>query len=75
MGTDFVYGVMTAIDSERDPKNLLFIFKWMPTFLGAVSLGHLSEDMFEVLACYFPVDFRAAPKDPNVLILSFWIRP
>ncbi|XP_019868271.2 MMS19 nucleotide excision repair protein homolog [Aethina tumida] len=66
MGTDFVYGVMTAIDSERDPKNLLFIFKWIPTFLGAVSLGHLSEDMFEVLACYFPVDFRAAPKDPNV---------
>ncbi|CAH0553764.1 unnamed protein product [Brassicogethes aeneus] len=65
MGMDFVYGVLNAIDSERDPKNLLFLFEWLPSFLKTVSLGHLSEDMFEALACYFPVDFRAPPQDPN----------
>lgn len=65
MGFDFVYGVTLAIDGERDPRNLLFLFEWIPIFLKCVTLGHLAEEMFEVMACYFPIDFRAPPQDPN----------
>ncbi|XP_050295403.1 MMS19 nucleotide excision repair protein homolog [Anthonomus grandis grandis] len=65
MGIDFVFGVMSSIDGERDPKNLLYIFKWLQDFLSIVQLGHLDEEMFDVLSCYFPVDFKTPPSDKN----------
>ncbi|XP_060524576.1 MMS19 nucleotide excision repair protein homolog [Cylas formicarius] len=65
LGPDIVYGIISSIDGERDPKNLLYLFNWLPLFLQTVQLGHLSEEMFEVLACYFPVDFKAPPSDTN----------
>lgn len=65
MGSDFVYGVINAIDGERDPRTLYSIFEFLPTFLRTFSLGHLAEEMFEVCACYFPVDFHPAPDDPT----------
>lgn len=68
MGLDLVYGIMTSIENERDPRNLLYLFKFMPTFLQNTPLGHLSEEMFEVFACYFPIDFRTPPKDtPDII--------
>lgn len=66
MSYDFVYGVLSSIEGERDPRNLCVLFTWLPTFLKEVDLGHLTEEMFDVLACYFPVDFRPGVQDPNV---------
>lgn len=65
MGIDFVYGVISSIDGERDPKNLIYLFNWLQIFFKTVKLGHLTEEMFEVLAMYFPVDFVAPPGDKN----------
>ncbi|KAK1125132.1 hypothetical protein K0M31_006471 [Melipona bicolor] len=58
MGPDFIYGVITTIDGERDPRNLMLLFSTLPHFMKEFSLGHLTEEMFEVIACYFPVDFN-----------------
>ncbi|KZC14978.1 MMS19 nucleotide excision repair protein like protein, partial [Dufourea novaeangliae] len=58
MGPDFVYGVISSIDGERDPKNLMLLFSILPQFMQEFPLGHLTEEMFEVIACYFPVDFN-----------------
>ncbi|VEN42211.1 unnamed protein product [Callosobruchus maculatus] len=66
MGSHLIYGVITSIDGESDPRNLMFLFKWLPRFLQHVSLGDLAEEMFEVLACYFPVDFKAPPSESNI---------
>lgn len=66
MKLDFVFGVISAVDGERDPRNLLLLFEWLPKFLKSVNLGHLNEEMFEVMACYFPVDFRAPSTDTSV---------
>nr|CAH7735477.1 unnamed protein product [Callosobruchus chinensis] len=66
MGLDFIYGIITSIDGERDPRNLFFLFKWLQRFLRHVSLGELAEEMFEILACYFPVDFRAPPSESTI---------
>ncbi|KAG5892829.1 hypothetical protein JTB14_032423 [Gonioctena quinquepunctata] len=66
MKIELVYGVLTAIDGERDPRNLLFLFKWLKNFLGVVKMGHLTEDMFDALSCYFPVDFRAPPSEKTI---------
>lgn len=57
MGPDFVYGFINAMDGERDPRILLDLFDFLPKFLSTFALGHLSGEAFEVIACYFPVDF------------------
>lgn len=65
LGPDFIYGVITAIDGERDPRNLMLLFSILPHFMKEFSLGHLTEEMFEVIACYFPVDFNPVIKSSN----------
>ncbi|XP_055375372.1 MMS19 nucleotide excision repair protein isoform X2 [Condylostylus longicornis] len=65
MGGDFLYGVINAIDGERDPRNLEFIFNFMPEFINKYPLLHLAEEMFEIFACYFPIDFNPSKTDPS----------
>lgn len=65
MGADFIYGVIQAMDAERDPRNLLFLFEFMPRFIANYPLRHLSEEMFEIFFCYFPIDFHPSPNDPQ----------
>ncbi|XP_076650340.1 MMS19 nucleotide excision repair protein isoform X2 [Halictus rubicundus] len=63
MGPDFVFGVISSIDGERDPRNLMLLFSILPQFIQEFSLGHLAEEMFEVIACYFPVDFNPSGSE------------
>ncbi|XP_048516354.1 MMS19 nucleotide excision repair protein homolog isoform X2 [Athalia rosae] len=63
MGPDFIYGVISAMDGERDPRNLMLLFKILPKFIKGFPLGHLTEEMFEVIACYFPIDFNASASE------------
>lgn len=57
MGSDFVFGIISLADGETDPSNLLLLFQFLPLFLKNVDLGHLMEEMFGLLACYFPIDY------------------
>lgn len=65
MGPDFVYGIISAIDGERDPRNLMLLYSILPRFMREFPLGHLTEEMFEVIACYFPVDFNPVIRPTN----------
>jgi DNA repair/transcription protein MET18/MMS19 len=65
LGPDFVFGVISTIDGERDPRNLLQLFGMLPHFIKTFPLGHLTEEMFDVVSCYFPVDFYSMPNTPN----------
>lgn len=67
MGADFIYGVIQAVEGERDPRNLVFLFEFMPRFIQTYSLRHLNEEMFEVFSCYFPIDFHPSPNDPQAI--------
>lgn len=67
MGADFIYGVIQAVEGERDPRNLVFLFEFMPRFISMYSLRHLTEEMFEVFSCYFPIDFHPSPNDPQAI--------
>lgn len=68
MGPDFVYGVVQSIDGERDPRNLMFLFtSLIPLFFNHFDLYHLHEEMFDIMACYFPVDFRPKENDPDAI--------
>lgn len=67
MSGDYIYGIINSIDGERDPRNLDFIFNFMPDFISTYSLLHLSEEMFEIFACYFPIDFNPSKNDPDTI--------
>lgn len=69
MGPDFVFGLISFIEGETDPKCLYHIFKFLPAFIAEFDLGHLSEELFEVLSCYFPVDFNAVSIETSVVEL------
>jgi len=62
MSADFVFGFIQAMDSERDPRNLLICFHNSYTILKELDFSLFSEDFFEVLSCYFPIDFTP-PKE------------
>ncbi|KAJ0183452.1 hypothetical protein K1T71_001428 [Dendrolimus kikuchii] len=64
LGPDFVYGVISSMEGERDPRNLMFLFTTLPHFIKSIPLGHLTEEMYEVIACYYPIDFQPSPDDP-----------
>ncbi|CAF4850723.1 unnamed protein product [Pieris macdunnoughi] len=64
LGPDFVFGLISSMDGERDPRNLLFLFNFLPKFLANIPLGHLVDEMFEVISCYYPIDFHPSPDDP-----------
>ena len=49
---------MAAMESESDPRNLTKLFGMLPTILKTYRLNHLTEEMFSVLECYFPIDFK-----------------
>lgn len=67
MSGDFIYGIINSIDGERDPRNLDFIYTFMPQFIATYPLLHLSEEMFEIFACYFPIDFNPTKNDPDTI--------
>lgn len=59
MGPDLIDGIISTIDGERDPNNLMLLFSVLPNVIKGIPLGHLTEEMFAVMACYFPVDFNS----------------
>lgn len=67
ISSEFVHGVISAMDGERDPRNLMFLFRMLPEFLTFFPLGQLTEDTFEVIGCYFPVDFNPAGNDTQAI--------
>ncbi|KAH8359568.1 hypothetical protein KR093_007410 [Drosophila rubida] len=67
MSGDFLYGLINSIDGERDPRNLDIIFSFMPEFIAQYPLLHLAEEMFEIFACYFPIDFNPSKQDPEAI--------
>lgn len=61
---DFVLGFIQAMDGERDPRSLLICFDNSFMVLEKLDFSLFTEDFFEVLSCYFPVDFTP-PKENN----------
>ncbi|XP_069139369.1 MMS19 nucleotide excision repair protein homolog [Argopecten irradians] len=65
MGSDFVLGYIRAMDAEKDPRNLVLAFRCANIVIVSFPLGVFVEEMFEVVSCYFPVDFTPPPGDPH----------
>ncbi|XP_066522374.1 MMS19 nucleotide excision repair protein homolog isoform X2 [Hoplias malabaricus] len=66
LGPDFVYGFVQAVDGERDPRNLLLAFQIARNIIHrGYDLSQFTEELFEVMSCYFPIDFTPPPNNPH----------
>uniref|UniRef100_A0A673GQF7 MMS19 nucleotide excision repair protein n=1 Tax=Sinocyclocheilus rhinocerous TaxID=307959 RepID=A0A673GQF7_9TELE len=66
LGADFIYGFVQSVDGERDPRNLLLAFQVARNIIHrGYDLGKFVEELFEVMSCYFPIDFSPPPSDPH----------
>jgi len=55
---EFICGFVQAIDSEKDPRNLLICLRLVEIVVKEFTLDNtLAEQLFEVVACYYPVDY------------------
>ncbi|PAV65551.1 hypothetical protein WR25_00830 [Diploscapter pachys] len=61
MGSDFAFAFEHAMAGERDPRCLVVVFKLFQTVAHKIDLGAFASDLFEAVACYFPISFRPAP--------------
>lgn len=51
-------GLIGAVDGERDPRNLLLVFSLVGDVVhSGLALQPFVEELFEVVAAYFPIDF------------------
>ncbi|XP_066900751.1 MMS19 nucleotide excision repair protein homolog isoform X2 [Halyomorpha halys] len=64
--SDYMYSLISGMDSESDPRNLLFLFSFLPKAFTEIPLKHLTEEAFAVLECYFPVDFTPVAEKGNI---------
>eukprot|EP00906_Rhabdomonas_costata_P007993 RCo011412 len=68
ISTKFVPGFVNIIDGERDSKSLILAFtlhaQIMKT-LDQTTLGFFHSEMFDVVACYFPVTYRPSPTEAS----------
>jgi len=64
MYEDIVFGLLNAATGERDPRNLLMVFSLVNLVGSKLSIGStLAEELFELPAAYFPIDFIPVSYD------------
>ena len=49
---------------SQDPRNLVICFQLSAKISQTFPLTTFAEDAFEVIACYFPIDFNPPKNDP-----------
>lgn len=68
MESDFVYGILQIIDGEKDPRNLMVAFHiFSKTMQNVPGTKRFTEDLFEVVSCYFPITFTPRADDPDAI--------
>ena len=74
--TDLLETAITSLDGERDPRCLLGALHVMGAViqlyhrqpldtLASARIEEGSEEAFDVLSCYFPIEFKPPPNDPH----------
>ena len=65
LATEFVTGVIAAMDGEKDPRNLLVTFGLVRSMVSGLepARGEMAEELFDVISCYYPITFEAPPGD------------
>lgn len=58
LGVQFYSIFANAAGGERDPRCLLKVFSIFSAVMRAMDVGPFMEDMFELVACYYPIEYQ-----------------
>ena len=59
---------MAFVDGERDPRNIVISFSIIKAiFTTFSSASEMVEEYFDIVTCYFPIQFRSRPNDPDTI--------
>ncbi|GMR59074.1 hypothetical protein PMAYCL1PPCAC_29269, partial [Pristionchus mayeri] len=58
LGSEFVLSLMKSMGGERDPRCLSIAFRLFAMVASEWNLGPFVEEMFETVACYYPIQFK-----------------
>lgn len=72
INNDFLYGFIQIIEGERDPRCLVLSFKLFQQVITHLELGHLDEEAFEVISCYFPILYNPVCKLIKSTLKAFY---
>ena len=68
MKNDFIFGLIQTIDGEKDPRNLLVAFElFVITVKTIPEFTRFTEELFEIVSCYFPITFKPRAEDPDAI--------
>ncbi|CAI5714254.1 unnamed protein product [Hyaloperonospora brassicae] len=80
LGRQFAQTFLSAMEGEKDPRNLLLCMQVARTLLSKLEpvfsrSAALLQQYFDIVSCYFPIIFTPPPNDPygissETLILS-----
>uniref|UniRef100_A0A0N4ZQQ7 MMS19 nucleotide excision repair protein n=1 Tax=Parastrongyloides trichosuri TaxID=131310 RepID=A0A0N4ZQQ7_PARTI len=63
MESDVVLAFITASQGEKDPRILMKVFKLFLHIVENFSLNRFVEEMFDIVCCYYPVDYTPPEND------------
>ncbi|CAI4223410.1 unnamed protein product [Auanema sp. JU1783] len=66
LGADVLLSFIKTVGGERDPRCLLIVFKLQLLVTKSFVVEPFSEDLFEVMACYYPVEFKPLPGQDSI---------
>ncbi|TDH65382.1 hypothetical protein CCR75_002035 [Bremia lactucae] len=69
LGHDFAHTFLSAMEGEKDPRNLLLCMQVAHTLLNKLEPvfardNVLLQQYFDIVSCYFPIIFSPPPNDP-----------
>ncbi|XP_063875332.1 MMS19 nucleotide excision repair protein homolog isoform X1 [Scylla paramamosain] len=68
LGLSLLPGLVAAIEGESDPRNLLVVFSLVTALIqSGLTLQPFVEELFEVVAAYFPIEFVPPRGDPYAI--------
>ncbi|KAL9051392.1 MAG: hypothetical protein Q9162_006046 [Coniocarpon cinnabarinum] len=62
--TKLIQRLLTFLDDEKDPRNLMIIFSILNVLMVEWDVSADAKDLFEAVFNYFPITFRPPPNDP-----------
>jgi hypothetical protein len=73
-GERFLLGFLGAIEGETNAKNLHTIFSCWPVVITRLPVTAVLDDVFDALACYYPIDFRGSQDGVTRAVLAKRLR-
>ncbi|OMJ17685.1 MMS19 nucleotide excision repair protein-like protein [Smittium culicis] len=67
INNDFVLGIISAIDGEKDPRNLLVVFDIIRKLVSIADISLCTKQLFDVVFCYFPIAYKSNPNDSEII--------